>query len=107
MSYNPEKEIAKLKIPVAIIQGKKDLQVDINDAKKLYNGNPKTHLYWIEDMNHVLKTISKNEDEKQEKLDNQNSYISPEYPISQELVKIVKNFVFTKEKEPKTIILGK
>lgn len=90
--YNPAEEIAKLKIPIAIIQGKKDLQVEVSGAEKLHKANPKAKLFLIENMNHVLKTIS-NKDKNKELFDNQNSYVSPKYPVSKELVKMVKNFI--------------
>ncbi len=89
MRYNPQKEIAKLDIPTLIIQGEKDLQVSKNDAKLLHKSNPKTKLFLIKNMNHVLKTINKDED-------NINSYYSEEYPISNELIEIVKRFVTEK-----------
>jgi len=56
--YDPAKEIAALKIPVLIIQGTTDVQVSIDDAKRLAAANPKAKLVTIEGMNHILKMVS-------------------------------------------------
>lgn len=84
--YNPAKEIAKIKIPTLIINGNKDLQVKEEDAKKLKEAKMDAELVIIDKMNHVLKTVNSI-------VDNQSSYYSPNYPISEELIKIVTEFV--------------
>jgi len=56
--YDPAKEIAALKMPVLIIQGTTDVQVSIDDAKRLAAANPKARLVTIEGMNHILKMVS-------------------------------------------------
>ncbi|HEX3108031.1 MAG TPA: alpha/beta hydrolase, partial [Thermoanaerobaculia bacterium] len=56
--YDPAKEIAALKIPVLIIQGTTDIQVSMDDAKRLAAANPKAKLVPIEGMNHILKMVS-------------------------------------------------
>ena len=86
MSYDSLKEIAKIKIPVLIINGTKDLQVKVSDANALSAANKKAQLAIIENMNHVLKSIEKDED-------NMKSYCSPDYTISSELVKTITKFV--------------
>lgn len=86
MSYNPTEEINKLKIPMLIINGTKDIQVSIEDAKALNVANNTSEIKIIENMNHVLKHIEKDSD-------NMNSYYSPDFKISSELVKIITGFV--------------
>ena len=44
MKYNPQTEIAKLKIPVLIVQGTTDIQTDVDDAKKLHEANKDSKL---------------------------------------------------------------
>jgi pimeloyl-ACP methyl ester carboxylesterase len=56
--YDPQKEIAKLKIPVLILQGTMDIQVKITDFDLLAKANPSAQKKLVPDMNHVLKTIS-------------------------------------------------
>jgi pimeloyl-ACP methyl ester carboxylesterase len=55
--YDPAREIAKLKMPVLILQGTTDIQVSVGDAKHLAKANPAAKLVVIEGMNHVLKEV--------------------------------------------------
>jgi len=55
MKYNPTEEIKKLRIPVLLINGTKDLQVQVLDAELLKKAKPDAKLEIITDMNHVLK----------------------------------------------------
>lgn len=58
LKYDPAKEIIKLKVPVMIVHGSKDLQVSAEDAKKLVLAmNGKADVLVVEKMNHVLKDI--------------------------------------------------
>ncbi|HEX3580841.1 MAG TPA: alpha/beta hydrolase, partial [Thermoanaerobaculia bacterium] len=56
--YDPAKEIAALDVPVLIVQGTTDIQVSLDDAKRLAAANPKAKLVVIEGMNHILKMVS-------------------------------------------------
>ena len=60
IKYDPAVEIAKLKIPVLLIQGTTDLQVSVNDAKLLSEANSDANLVIINNMNHVLKESGSN-----------------------------------------------
>jgi alpha-beta hydrolase superfamily lysophospholipase len=84
--YNPQTEISRLKIPVLIIQGDKDLQVTAEDAKMLSTSKPDAKLYLIKDMNHVFKTVSDNKD-------NYKSYGEPKRPINEEMLKMITTFI--------------
>lgn len=86
MKYNPSEEIKSVKLPILILNGSKDLQVSIHDAETLHKANPNSKLVLIENMNHVLKTIEKDED-------NMASYMSPDYPLSEELVNTIETFI--------------
>lgn len=55
--YTPADEIQKLKIPVLIVQGQKDIQVSEKEAQKLHENSPKSALKVYENANHVLKNI--------------------------------------------------
>jgi len=81
--YNPQEEIAKLKIPVLILQGDMDIQVSEDEAELLHEANPNAKKVIIENMNHVLKnseTIDLNEQLK-------DSYNNPNSAVNKELVK--------------------
>lgn len=56
--YDPKKEIAKLDIPVLIIQGEMDMQVTIPDAQLLKEGKPDAELALIPKMCHVGKDVA-------------------------------------------------
>jgi alpha-beta hydrolase superfamily lysophospholipase len=53
--YDPRAEIAKLRVPVEVVQGTADIQVSVDDAKALMQGVPAAKLIVIEGMTHVLK----------------------------------------------------
>jgi fermentation-respiration switch protein FrsA (DUF1100 family) len=76
-----------LKIPLLIINGDKDLQVSVDEAKKLKAAIPEAKLVIIENMNHVLVPIAG------DNLDNSKSYNEPHRKISDELTNEVINFI--------------
>ncbi|WP_299055524.1 alpha/beta hydrolase [uncultured Polaribacter sp.] len=86
MQINPTEEIKKIKVPVLILQGNKDLQVKMEDATNLLSASKNGELVSIGGMNHVLKNIEKEED-------NMKSYFSDEYQISEKLIETVVQFV--------------
>jgi uncharacterized protein len=89
VALNPIDEIKKVRIPTLIIQGDKDIQVLISDAENLSKAAPDAQFVIIKNMNHVLKTIEKEED-------NISSYMSDNFPISEEFIKVITKFVFKK-----------
>jgi fermentation-respiration switch protein FrsA (DUF1100 family) len=86
LRYNPAKEISKLRIPVLIMQGTKDLQTPLADGKGLAEGNPAAKLLLIDGMNHVLKTVSNNQEQV-------SSYSDPARPVAPDLVNGIRSFV--------------
>lgn len=52
---DPADEMARLTIPVLIVQGDTDIQVSIEDARLLKDSNPQAEMLIIPNMNHVLK----------------------------------------------------
>jgi uncharacterized protein len=55
--YDPAHEIAKLKLPVLILQGNTDMQVSVQDAQLLAGADPAAKLVVIDGMNHILKHV--------------------------------------------------
>jgi uncharacterized protein len=53
--YDPAQEIAKVRIPVTIVQGTADVQVSMDDERTLARANPAARVVIVEGMNHVLK----------------------------------------------------
>lgn len=85
--YNPEKEIAKLKIPILIVQGTTDLQVTVEDARLLSAAKPDAKICIIENMNHVLKESDNNMQT------NLSTYTNPNLPLKAGLVNQIVSFV--------------
>ena len=86
-SYNPAIEIAKLNIPVLIIQGNTDIQIEVNDAQILHKAAKISKLEIIDGMNHVFRQASEN------RLLNLQTYGNPDLPIDRSLVNIISDFV--------------
>lgn len=86
-AYNPAKLIANLKCPTLIIQGDNDIQVDVKEAEILKEASKKSELIIINNMNHILKTISGDNTE------NVSSYSNPNLPIHKDLEKSITQFI--------------
>jgi len=85
--YDPAKELAKLIVPVLIIQGTTDLQVSEEDAKLLSEANPKAEIKIIRGMNHIFKEAGLN------RIKNFETYNQPELQVKQELVEVITDFI--------------
>lgn len=85
--YDPQNEIKKLAIPSLILQGTNDIQVSVEDAKRLSNANQKAELVLIKDMNHLLRII---EGDRQANIA---TYSKGDLPIASELVKSITTFI--------------
>lgn len=87
MIYDPLEEIAKLDIPVLIINGNNDLQVSETEAEMLKNAHPDAELVIVENMNHILRKIEGDD------LMNSKSYNEPGQPLHPELVDHLTAFI--------------
>jgi uncharacterized protein len=85
--YDPAKEIAKLKMPILIIQGSTDLQVTVNDARLLSASKPDAKLLIIDKMNHVLKESDADVQK------NTATYNKPDLPLKPALVDAIVDFI--------------
>ncbi|WP_298904912.1 alpha/beta hydrolase [uncultured Psychroserpens sp.] len=86
MKYNPIDEIKKLKMPILILNGDKDIQVFVEDAEVLHKASPNSKLVIIKNMNHTLKTITEDTEQMV-------SYTTPNVPLSEELVTTIEDFI--------------
>jgi pimeloyl-ACP methyl ester carboxylesterase len=93
LRYDPVKEIAKLRLPVLIMQGTTDIQVSLEDAKRLAGANPSAKLIVIEGMNHVLKAVPGEQDKQV------SSYSDPTLPVVPELISGLSSFVIKAQEE--------
>jgi hypothetical protein len=85
--YDPTELIKNLTFPVLIINGTKDIQVGIDQAKLLNNANSKSKYTEIKNMNHVLKTIQGDMQE------NIQSYNNPDLQVNTDLINAISNFI--------------
>ena len=87
MKYDPRKELAKLDVPVLIVNGDKDLQVQVSEAELLHSSLPKASYEIVENMNHIFKEIAGND------LENQKSYNEYNRPVMPEIIKLISTFL--------------
>ncbi len=87
LRYNPQKEIKKIRVPILVVNGTKDIQVSVKDAELLHNANPKSDLLIIENMNHIFKEI------KGDITENRQSYTNPKLPIIPSLLDGIVKFI--------------
>jgi pimeloyl-ACP methyl ester carboxylesterase len=85
--YDPAKEIAALTIPTLIVQGTTDIQVSVDDAKRLAAANPRAKLVIIDGMNHLMKNAS---GDIQKQLP---SYSDPTLPLNEKVIPALVEFV--------------
>ena len=87
MQYDPKIEIGKLDMPVLIINGEKDLQVQVSEAQILKDARPDAQMIIIPKMNHIFKEIEGSD------MDNAKSYNDYKLPVMPELVDAISGFV--------------
>lgn len=85
--YDPAIEIGKLEVPVLIIQGENDIQVEVEDAQLLKAGNEKAELKLVDGMNHILKDAPKDVQQ------NYATYTNPDLPLNEKLFGAIVTFI--------------
>lgn len=75
------------KVPALIVQGTTDLQVAVEDARRLAAARPEAGLALIDGMNHILS------DAPADRAANFATYAQPEKPLSDGLVPAVADFI--------------
>ncbi len=93
MRYDPAQEIKKLKVPVLLIQGANDIQVDTPNAYELKAALPSARMIIIPGMNHVMKNVSRDPG------DNQFSYMDPGFLLNKEVTPDIAAFIRETEKK--------
>lgn len=85
--YNPQQEIQKLKMPLMIVQGTTDIQVEEAHARKLAKAAPKAELLMVAGMNHILK------EGPADLQQNFATYNQPQLPLAPGLVSPMTTFI--------------
>lgn len=86
--YNPQTVIASLKMPILILQGKKDIQVQEEEAARLKKASPQAELILIDKMNHVLKDCESINPQQQMAV-----YNNPSLPVNAALINAIAGFI--------------
>jgi hypothetical protein len=88
LAQDPARLATALTIPLLVIQGDKDIQVSVEDAKLLAAAQPKAELAILQGVNHVLK-IPAGDDRGA----NLATYADPSLPIAPSVIDAVAGFV--------------
>lgn len=87
ISYDPVELAAHLEVPILVIQGTRDLQVSVADARLLVAAAADATLALVADVNHVLKIVASDDPSA-----NLATYADADLPISSEVVDAVTKF---------------
>jgi uncharacterized protein len=87
-SYDPAKLIASVAKPVLIVQGRRDMQVGVEDAERLKESAPQAELVLLPDVNHVLKAVASDNPRA-----NAATYADPSLPLAPGVVEAIAPFV--------------
>jgi pimeloyl-ACP methyl ester carboxylesterase len=82
-------DLAKLKMPVLILQGDTDIQVQVADARRLAAAQPAAKLVIVNGMNHVFKLVEADQAKQIA------SYGDPALPVAPRLIAEMAGFVKT------------
>jgi uncharacterized protein len=84
---DPAKLAASLKLPLLVVQGERDVQVSVEDAKALAAADPKAKLVLLPQMNHVLKDVASDD-----RAANLATYTDASLPVDSGLVDAIAAF---------------
>jgi uncharacterized protein len=88
LSYDPPKILASYKGPVLILQGERDIQISVDDAKLLNAADANAKLVLLPDVNHVLKAV-----DSDDRMANLKTYFDPKLPLAPGVVKTIADFI--------------
>jgi hypothetical protein len=87
-SYDPAALAAKVKLPLLIVQGGRDLQVAVADAERMAGANPAAKLVVLPDLTHVLKDVA-----DASPAANLATYRDPALPLGKGVAEAVADFI--------------
>jgi hypothetical protein len=86
--HDPLRELARLPLPVLVVQGTTDIQVTVEDAEQLAGARPGSRLLVVDGMNHVLKMVA-----RENTLAQQTSYVDSTLAVAPEVSQAVADLV--------------
>lgn len=87
-AHDPAELAARVRVPMLIVQGERDLQTTIVDARRLAGANPNARLVLLPNVNHVLKTV-----ETDDRQANAATYADSSLPLAPGVVEAIAGFV--------------
>lgn len=87
-AHDPAKLAASVRLPLLIVQGERDVQVSVADARALGRAAPKAKLVLLPEVNHVLKAVASDD-----RAANLATYGDPALPVAPALVDAIVAFV--------------
>lgn len=87
LQNDPAVLLSQVKVPVLIVQGENDLQVQVADAERLHAQTPNAEIAYFATMNHVLK------DAPSDRLGNIATYSQPDLPLAKGFLEAVVKFI--------------
>jgi hypothetical protein len=87
LALDPAALLATVKVPVLILQGDRDIQVSVDDAKLLAAAKPDAKLVILPGVNHILR------DAPADRAGNIATYAKPDLPLAPGVVDTVANFI--------------
>lgn len=88
MSYDPATLIARISVPVLILQGEQDLQVTQLDAHILHDARPASQLVLLPRTNHVLKQVT-----SADRATNLATYADASMPLAPGVIEVIIAFI--------------
>jgi pimeloyl-ACP methyl ester carboxylesterase len=88
LSYDPAKLVGAVARPVLVVQGERDLQVGVADARRLAEADRKAKLVLVPGANHVLKAVASDD-----RAANFATYADPDLPLAPGIVDTIAAFV--------------
>ena len=87
-ALDPAQLIKSVKLPVLILQGTRDLQVELADAERLAAAKSDAKLVELADVNHVLKLVASSD-----RASNVATYAAPHLPLAPAIVPAITAFI--------------
>lgn len=86
-AIDPVERVGRLEVPVSVVHGTTDLQVPVEDARKLASARPGIRLVVLDGVNHILREAP------DERSANLATYSRPELPLAAGLVEAISAFI--------------
>ena len=86
--WDPAELLAEASVPALVLQGARDLQIDVRDARRLKAANPAAELILVADANHVLKSVPQDD-----RAANLATYADPTLPLAEGVTEALAQFI--------------